>query len=344
MNDKNDDKKHTSLDRNDSSQAHHNPYITRQIKLLKRLTADELHKIERGQVLEYPFFVGEKLIRDLSDEAITALKDLNAAVSTEFQGSVRFQDNSSQRFDSFDDFISRAGKRKDPESIIILWSCYAVTDDGDVINGSIKIGFFTNKPLVTRRYNLNLIDESKIKIDVSGSNLRWVDQTFEDIIPYLETTKHGGIMRPLWIFRNRSFVHGISFALGWIAFIAISNYLHEVTTKDVKIDKVNLIAEIKNSKLIEDKFDKYITWVLTPDNTSIAQEILRFLIPMGSLFIVYYVCNKFLPFLTPNSAIAIGVANYRAEAAIDIFKFIVFSVLIGGIIIPGIYDIIKLLF
>jgi len=50
--------------------------------------------------------------------------------------------------------------------------------------------------------------------------------------------------------------------------------------------------------------------------------------------IIYFTGLYLLPKLTPNSAVAIGLANKRTQQYRNVFKLLVFTVFLSGVIVP----------
>ena len=316
---------------------------TRVVKLLSRLTADQVDKYRRGQVLMFPFLVTDEDVRTFDSEITRNFDDLKINAQTDFIGEVRYSDLSTQRFSSFDEFIEKAGKRRDPERISVKWSKFEIEKYGEPMSGEVEIIFSTEQRLDTERADPDVIHRATVELSVSGSEQRWVDQLFEDLLPSLRTTAHGGYLKPLWVFRNPYVVQVLGLLFGYMSMIWAKNLLANKRTVDSKGEKtekaLSFIKDITSAPSIEEKFDIYVTRLYTPStsfNNSTSEEIWSFVVLVTAFLSMYIAARYLLPKLTPNSSIAIGVAKRRAQVTLDTFKFLVFSILVAGFVIPAI--------
>jgi hypothetical protein len=307
---------------------------TRLFKLMNRLAADEMRRYKREQILYFPFFITDSQLEELAKDIIKALGSVPTLEGIDFVGTVLFDDLSSQRFDDFEQFLDRAGKRKDPLGIKLSWNKYAIDSNGEVISGQIELSFTTEKRLKTGRSNQDSIPRSKIEVIVSGSDQRWVDQLFDDMVPMVKTTAHGGMMRPLWIFQNTSVVSSISAVLAVTTIVYILNFAQKRNLLDNQEEQVRVLKLIKNSKDIGYQLSHYVTWALTPKPFPIAEFIIAIVLVFFVGASIFATAEKLLPLLTPSSAVAIGTAKRRALSGIDVFKFIFFTLILGAVVIP----------
>jgi|GEM_PF-7085996 len=307
---------------------------TRLFKFMNRLAADDLRRYKREQLLYFPFFITDNQLEEFNKEINKQLDTISITESIDFVGAVRFEDLSTQRFDSFEHFLDRAGKRQDPLSIKITWSKFAIDSNGEAVSGHVELLFITEKRFKTGRDERNHFLKAKIEIIVSGSDQRWVDQLFDDLVPMAKTTAHGGIMRPLWIFQKEWFVQTIG-ALTTIAlliwgFKKVDKYVDITNEKEA----LKVLKRINAAVRIEDKLSYYFNWQLSPKPSHfvemLASVVIVFSLGLGAFYLAY----TYLPLLTPSSAVAIGTSKRRALSTADVFKFLVFTLLIGGFLVP----------
>lgn len=307
---------------------------TRVFKLMNRLAADELRRYKREQVLFFPFFISDNQLEDFAKDIIKAMDSVPSVELVEFVGAVKFVDLSSQRFNDFAQFLERAGKRQDPQSIKLTWSKFSIYGNGEAIAGQVDLYFFTEKPLKTGRTGEAVTQKAKVEIIVSGSDQRWVDQLFDDLIPMVKTTAHGGIMRPPWVFQNEQLVVALSALMA--AFVAVSGF--RFASKHVDLDNekqaLQVVKVINATNKIEDKFSLYVNWQLSPKPSHFAEFMTVIILVIGFSGLALFTLLKYIPMLTPSSAVAIGTAKRRAISAADVFKFILFTIIVGGFIIP----------
>lgn len=305
-----------------------NPRATRLFKLLHRLAENEFQPYEHAQVFEFPFYVTEKVIKDIRELVNSALSEVPIKEPAEFQGDTRFEDMSSQRFDNFETFLARAGNRRDPVRVILIWKRFAITDSGEPISGQVWIQFETEKRLYTQRREPDVINRATIELKVSGSDQKWVDQTFEDLVPHIDSSKHGGVFRPLWLFRSEWFVRVAAIVVSWMGFMLGTNAIGRLLAKPFLLEQSKVLDSLVNTPEVGEKLNNFFKWLLTPTNSPWWEPFVILGAGAVSFAIVFVSLNRLLPKLTPNSAIAIGLTSRRAQVYLNTFKFIMFSVIL----------------
>lgn len=313
-------------------------------KLLHRIAADEIEKYDHSRLFPFPFYIDEKFLCKVRDAAITHLSAVPVTSVTEFKSETRFQDLSTVRFDVFEDFISKAGDRKDPESCVLRWSRFALDENGKPIAGEVQFTFVTEKRLHTQDNAPGEFNHAYIKLTVSGSSQTWVENTFADLVPYVETSKLGGIYRPLWLFRNKWFISIFSQALSWMGFIIGMVTTMRLFRRTVRLTEAEVLKNILTETNMLTKFDLLAKQLLTPSTTPWWEPIVTITAGGITYAMLFIGGMSLLPKLTPNSSIAIGLSDRRAQSYMNVFKFIVFTVLLCGIILPLLVELIKLLF
>lgn len=315
--------------------------FTKVAKLLHRIAADELERYEHAKIFPFPFYIDEKFLRALRDEILESLNRVPVKDPPEFKSKTRFQDISTIRFDSFERFLDKAGNKKDPESAVLSWSKFALDQAGEPIAGEVRVEFITEKRLQTQDAAPGDFNYAVIKMAVSGSDQDWVERTFSDLSPYVESVKLGGIYRPLWLFRNKWFLQVTGYTLGWIGFFVGIHFAKNLFRKGLRITEAEILQNILSTKNIGTKVDLFAKQLLSPDKTPWWEPIL--VISTGALTFafVFIGCMALLPKLTPNSSIAVGLSGRRAQSYINTFKFLVFTLLLCSVLVPLLIEIVK---
>lgn len=311
---------------------------------VQTIGSNRLEQYEHAQEFNFPFLLTEAELRAICKEALQALSHIQTSAEVDFVGTSRFTDRSTQRFDNFETFLEHAGKRKDPASVEATWSRFEISPEGSAISGRVSLTFFTEQRLVSQSVNPDELPVASIDLSVSGSDQRWVDRTFADLVPHVEVTKLAGILRPLWIFRNAWVVQLLALAMGWIAFLLGSSSAGRLFSAPFQEEKASLLRKMTEAATAEVKLDLYYTWALTPYNSPWYKDVAVFASSMLLFAVVYFVAKVALPKLAPNSAIAIGLASRRAVTTLDTFKFVVFTLLICGLAAPVALELLKWLF
>lgn len=82
---------------------------------------------------------------------------------------------------------------------------------------------------------------ASIKLDITGADLDWVERAFDNLLPYLDSTKLSGIYRPLWFFRNKTFINILSLVLGWIGFFVGMDISGNILRKDKRTSLIEVL-------------------------------------------------------------------------------------------------------
>ena len=304
------------------------------------LSADDVAKYQNGKIFQFPFFIDEECFDKLNKEIIENFSLIHN-ITPYFTSSTRFQDLTSVKFNSFEDFIQKAGNKKDPESAELSWNIFDLDISGEPIAGIVQISIVTEKRLNTSITGIGDYHHPWIELNISGSSLDWVEKTFSNIEPYINTFKLGGIYRPLWIFRNKWVITFLAHTLSWIGFFLGIKCASHIFNKEGYLSRIEVLNKILNETNIAEKFDIYVTQILTPKSSPWWEPIIIFGFGMISLVFIYYIGMTALPNLAPKSSIAIGLSNKRAINSLNVFKFIIFSLMLSGILFPLCFELIK---
>ena len=294
----------------------------------------KLLKFTQAKLFLFPFFVPIEHLEQIKEESIEYLLKINTNIARSdilFKAIVIFPDLISVTYDDYEQFISKAGNNKnDPVSIQLEWSIFKANPK-DVFVGCINVLFETEKSFETSDKNPGDFKRASIKFSVSGSNQEWVENTFANISLFILETKQAGIYKPLWVFRNKLFLQILSQFIGFCAFIVGFQLINRLFVVDDRMIIINNILSIDD---ISKKIDQFAFDVLNPISSPWWSIIIAFLGSMLLWAILYCLCLVCLPKLTPRSYIAIGLITNRARRYKNVFKFLIFNVLILAIIIP----------
>jgi hypothetical protein len=317
---------------------------TRLTRLLHRIAQDEIERYQQSRVFPFPFFVDETFLRKLDSAIRERLALVPSRQSIDFTSETRFQDLSAVRFDEFEAFLQKAGDKKDPERVELTWGKFSLTDQGDVIAGRIEIQFVTEKRLHTQDLAPGEFNYASVRLTASGAHQDWTEQTFLNLVPYIETTKLGGIFKPLWFFRNKWFILALSHVLSWIGFFVGVHFASDLLRGEMRLTRGEVLNKLTADTNIAAKIDMLARELLSPSQSPWWEPIV--VIGAGAItFALIFIAGQgLLPKLAPNSSVAIGLANIRARRNLNTFKFIVFTLLVCGLIMPLLVEIVKKLF
>ena len=110
------------------------------------------------------------------------------------------------------------------------------------------------------------------------------------------------------------------------------------------MSRVEVLQKILAETDIVKKFDIYARQILTPSRIPWWEPIVVIACGGVTFVAVFYIGMALLPKLTPNSSIAIGLSDRRARQSMNVFKFVVWTVLVCGVLIPLIVELIKKVF
>jgi hypothetical protein len=115
-------------------------------------------------------------------------------------------------------------------------------------------------------------------------------------------------------------------------------------SKDIKVSNYELWTKISKSTSISDKIDMLAERLLVPAAEPWYRPIIVVAAGACTYVISLIFFQNFLPRLTPNSVIAVGLAGKRAARYGNMWKFAVVTILITGVLLPLVRELIKSLF
>lgn len=292
----------------------------------------------------YPiaFELTEEILEDLHNTIMDGFKELkiypDGIVKKRFY--VRSTDLTTDTYDSFEELIKNVGKDNDsiPERLVIeyevlLYEPYAH-------RAYVEIDFLTDAKLEIEEQGILDYDLASVKVSVGGADKNWVLDTFTRVDKFIKVIKLEGIYKPLLLFRNKSFVYLMCFFTALIAQTFISNVLNRLFTSQ---DNLLRAEDILAKSSIEEKFDAFINYVYLKQ-TPLSDSMI---IMVGSIFcylVVLIISYIFYPKLIPKSLILLGLSKFKMMKYKNVYKFLVFTVLITSIIIPLVISAILNLF
>lgn len=306
--------------------------------LLRRVvTGGESAPFEKARFYPYAFEINEDVIRKIDSRVRECLAILPIANAGEllFRGDVRFPDLSSEKFDNLETLIDKAGDKRDPESLSMQWAAVLIEPLGTVVQ--VIANFATEQPLETKELQLLDFDLAAMKLEISGPTDIWVEQTYQKLNPFFETVKLSGIYKPLLIFRNRNIVLILSLITALFLDQLVSRILSVYINTPVIVDTA---TKILSQPSLEEKFDSFIRdlyQVQSPIGTGLAifgASIVTYVISLILCYLLY-------PKLVPRSTISIGLAKIRISKYQNAFRFVVFTIIVSGFLIPLLYTLIT---
>lgn len=314
---------------------------TRMGRLLRKIAADQIERYKTSRIFPFPFLADEDILKRLQGGVLERLAEVPLDLAIQFKSETGFQDLSSITFDRFDEFLAKAGHKKDPESAELSWGKVGIDGRGEVVGGEVLVIFTTEKRLQSVDAEPGEIFRANIQMVVSGSDAIWVERTFYSLVDYVEATRLPGIYRPLFFFRNKWFVNVLSAVLSWIGFLIGTDLASRLLQTSARLSQADALKELLAQTDVNAKVNLLARQLLAPDASPWWQPILLLGTGAVSFAVLYLTGLTLLPKLTPNSSIAIGLSSRRAQAYLTAFKFVVFGLLLTGLLLPLIGELIK---
>ena len=311
--------------------------LTRLFRFFEKLSKDQVNSFRKTKRYVFPFRADETVVRKINEEVLRCF-DHDGEV--EFSSKTRFQDLSTIEHDNFEKFLSNAGDKKDPESAVLKWSTFLIDAQGNPVSKSVALILVTEKTLETDDKVSPNRPQAYVFLDVGSSDEKWVEYSFRNVSDLVPNLPLGGIYRPLWIFRNHFVVQLLSQFFGMAGGSAASAAYYVLTAAEDNNSTASRREAILKLENIEAKLDALIEYIMTPTETAWFAMVFGLLFFGAGFVLVMLASLSLLPKLTPASSIALGLANRRAEQNENAFRFIVFSVLILGILLPAVWTII----
>jgi len=305
------------------------------LEIIDRIKWNEQSKAQKARHFPFAFKVTEEKLKKLDKrirEQISKLPSFDN-FKIQFSGSVRFSDITTNRYTDLEELIEKAGDQKDPVCLDLKWHYFLSEPVGST--AEIIISFTTEKPLEVEELGLLDFPVASMDLDVSAPIPEWVDSTFNILASFLDSSRIRGIYKPLLIFRNKAFVSICSYSLGILAWVSYIQILNKIKRDNINPSYKTIADKITMNKSIETKFDAFVNEFYGPGlDSSILENVIS--IAAGLILWITFIIIGYLffPKLIPRSGINIGLARGRYNDYENVFKLLVFTILLSGVIIP----------
>lgn len=305
------------------------------LAILDKAQWEQEGRCQKGRLYPFAFKIGEDQLNKLSvrvNDIINSLSTMDAEFQF-FKGEVRYDDLSSEKFDDFTELLDRAGDQKDPESLVLLWRARLYEPAGTFIQ--VEVIFSTEKPLQTQELGLLEFHHASMELNVTGPDIKIVRNIFDEIDPFITASKIGGIYKPLLLFRNKIFVYFTSMWCGFLGQMLYLDILSLIRKEKVDAERTERVDEILKPSDLEGKFEEFVKEVFGPsDSGPILEPLLRTASSLVVLLIVVVVAAVLLPKFVPRSGINIGFSANRYTQYENVFRLVVFTILLSGVVLP----------
>lgn len=293
----------------------------------------------RAKLFPNAFEVDEELIRKLDNRAraeLEKLKHFTEGQDVTFSALVRFEDFATQEYDNLTQLFDAAGEKRDPESVLLSWELDLFRPAKGV--AKIEVAYVTEAAMTTEEFSLFSPghNRAKMEVEVGGPTSDWTEATYSNVYPIVEVAKLGGIYAPLLWFRRDGVVWASSFVLAILSQTGVAALIARLRSAQRNVDRV---SDVLSRQTLEQKFTRFVEIIFSTDTGfgSFLLGILPVLVFLGFLALGYFVFPK----LVPRSTIALGLASRRIARYRNVFNFIVFNLILLGVLIPIIINLIT---
>ena len=92
------------------------------------------------------------------------------------------------------------------------------------------------------------------------------------------------------------------------------------------------MARILSAPSLDERFSQFIRDFYAPNGSFVLAFVTFLSIPYFLLFVVQMLGKRYLCYLVPRSSINIGLSSRRYLYYVNVFKFIIFTVVIGSLL------------
>ncbi|MFC1539736.1 hypothetical protein ACFL6H_09955 [Candidatus Latescibacterota bacterium] len=309
------------------------------IDLVHRVGFEDKSSVRKAKTLPFAFVLHQEAIDKIEQYVTSRLELLETipAKTLTFEGKVGYADMTSLAFPSLQELLQHAGDRKSPTDLTLRWGTLLAVPP--LMMAFVTVKFHTNIRKETETLELLHFPIAHIEYEVGGVTNDWVECTTADIEPIFDSIRLKGIYKPLLIFRNRAIVHVLSWSLAFLVEIATIESIGRLFRHE---SKTNILQEILGTNDILLKFDRYMQYIMS--ERSFFEPII--VIGSGILLLLVTAIAGFhlLPKLVPRSGILIGLEKSRFQVYENTFKYIIFTLLFGGLGVAILVEIIKAIF
>jgi len=309
------------------------------IGLVHRIGFEDKSSVCKAGKRSFAFVLTESAINKISQYANERLRMLESLPkeSITFVGEVAYSDSTSDRFPSLEELLKHAGDKKSPMYLRLQWKCLLAKPP--LMMASVCVEFYTDKRMETESLDLFSFPTAHMDYAIAGVDRDWVEGTTACIVPILDSIRVKGLYKPLLIFRNSTIVQ----VTGWmIALLTAVMTIQVLLRRFQGESNAETLRKILEDSTIKDKFDTYARYLFS--ETSLVEPLIiagaGLLLVMVTLVLSY----RLLPKLVPRSGILIGLETQRFQEYQNVFKFIIFTILFGGLGVALLIELIKFLF
>lgn len=285
---------------------------------------------EKGKLFPKAFEITDEHISDLDRRVRKHFGDFDSNSDYEiyFEAEVTFPDLTRCKFLTFEDTVREAGHVKDPSAMTLTWQRLLMEPIASI--AVIEVELNTEKPLDTEELGLLEHHLASMEITVAGPEKKWVENVFKDIEPIFEAAIISGIYKPLLLFRNKTIVHYSGILLSSVTYFLSMIFVQRQLGGE---SKSKLLSDILSKVTVEEKINQ-LSRALFLQEESIINLALSFGAGLIVMALTMLTCYVFLPKLVPRSVIAVGLAKTRFLQYQNAFRFIVFTLIVSGIVLP----------
>jgi hypothetical protein len=281
---------------------------------------------KKGKRWARPFYIDERLLRVFDRRVRDNMTEVIDGNTASCRILVSYSDLSDESYSTLDDFFSLATEEYDAESVHIIWSGFGQ------VNGQyheVSLELMTEQPLATQAIRAPVPEAAGITITVLGATRNWVRTTFNSLSAVIKNTRLSILFRPLENLKNSLFVE-----IGAFLLAASSFYLVFVWTSRSLQGPSNQaqINHVLSQRTLAEQFAQFIRQIYSTSTSPLIIGLLVFLLPWFAFFLLELLARRYLPYLVPRSAINVGLSGRRYKEYMNLFKFIVFTVIVGIIL------------
>jgi hypothetical protein len=237
---------------------------------------------------------------------------------------VGYADLSSETFQDWQTCVAEAAERADAERLKASWQ--TIVDRSSV--SEVLFELVTDQPLVVARQLGPIPDAANVTVTVSSQVRPWITATLDSLQPLIESTRLPRLYRPLETLRSgvARTIGGLS--LGLVAFFVTLRILTNLISNPTNSTHLHTILAKHD---LSARFEAFVRQFYGPQQGFIA-SLLVFFVPYGLLLVGQIYGARLLAHLVPRSFIVIGLSRKRYKDYENLFRFLVFGVLVTLII------------
>lgn len=240
------------------------------------------------------------------------------------QISVGYADLSAEQFTDWDTCFSEALEAADARRLEASWE--TVGSDGSIYQ--LELVCVTEIPVTVAPNVGPQPEDAHIAVSATGATRDWVSGVLSGVDPIVKNTRLGKIYRPLEGFRSvivREVGAWLIAATVWFISLQLLNELVAEPNSESSLGK------ILRHRTLSQQFEAYVRDIYS-SHQSLLVGLFIFVIPYGLLFAVLLIARRALGYIVPRSAINIGLATKRYTDYMNVFRFVVFTIVVGVIV------------